>query len=909
MKKSLLFIAITFGALKLGAQCTTPADATAVTATPSTFCSNTSVSTDLNATAASGTIFWYTTPSGPGYIGQSASAANFNVTLSTTTTYYAEAVIGGGTDSTTYNYTGGAQYFVVPNGVDSITVRAWGAQGNSNALGVAGGLGGYSSGKIAVTSGDTVWIYVGGGAATSALGGYNGGANAGMVGCASAFGGGGGGASDVRIGGVTINDRIIVAGGGGGAGGNRVGGCGRGTGGGGGGGWYGGGGGAGWPYTNTTLPTGGTQSAGGGAGLSDWTSAPNNDGYPGSFGIGGVGGDETTSNQAGSGGAQSGGTGGGLTGSNGLYVTNYTGQSGAGGSGYVGSAFMAYTANGLRTGNGMVRIVYDAVCPSANRVPVTVTVNPLPNVGTTAAPSTSLCDGSSLTLSGTGAQSYTWSGPVSVTDNTPFTANTSAAGSYTVTGTDSNGCTNTSTVNIVVNTLPTAVVTASNTTVCAGDSVTLTGSGADIFMWMPGSSTASAITDAPAVTTTYTLTVTDTTTGCSDDEMMTINVNPLPAVAINPTALAICIGDSAVLTANGASTYSWSTGGNSATELVAPSASTTISVTGTDSLGCAAMDSIAVTVNTLPVVTVTAAIDTVCPGTADTLYASGADMYNWMPTGGTSSTEVVMPVTTTAYSVMGTDSTTGCSSTSMITVYTLPAPTMTVTATSSAICTGDGDTLMASGADAYSWSSGGNAATEFVNPTSTTTYTVTGTDSTSGCTSQSTITVTVNQLPNVTVSIAADTLCVTDGPYALNGGSPAGGTWSGTAVTGTNFSPSTAGNGSFTIIYTYTDSNTCTSTATDNIVVDPCVGIVEAGTPNVFQLYPNPASNRVVITWSAETKVNLIQITDITGRIVMTQSTLNGTQTEINISELPSGMYNVQIVEQNGVSTQRFIKE
>ncbi|MCB9273926.1 MAG: HYR domain-containing protein [Lewinellaceae bacterium] len=268
----------------------------------------------------------------------------------------------------TFNYTGNMQSWTVPAGVTSVTVEAWGAQGQTNAGGnVAGGLGGYATGALAVTPGQILYIFVGGGGAQSTTGGYNGGGNAGYSDCATARAGGGGGASDVRAGGTGLSNRAIVGAGGGGAGGNRVFGCGRGTGGGGGAGWYGGGGGAGWPYESNTLPTGGTQIGGGIGGTSTyWYS---NNGNAGVFGQGGNGGNEIQSAQAGDGTAQPGGAGGGLTGGNGLYDVNWTGQSGAGGSSYIGGVANGSTTPGQRSGNGLVKITYVDLCTNDTQAP------------------------------------------------------------------------------------------------------------------------------------------------------------------------------------------------------------------------------------------------------------------------------------------------------------------------------------------------------------------------------------------------------------------------------------------------------------------------------------------------------------------------------------------------------------
>jgi hypothetical protein len=257
----------------------------------------------------------------------------------------------------TFDYTGAAQTFTVPQGITSVTITAYGAQGMANAQGVAGGLGGQASGTLAVTPGQVLTIYVGRGGIVSAAGGYNGGGAAGTSACTGAMGGGGGGASDVRAGGAALGNRVIVGGGGGGAAGSRIATCGRGTGGGGGGGRYGGGGGAGWPYDSVTLPTGGTQSAGGSGGTTTYNAAFN--GSAGALGVGGAGGGEESSYQdnpttAGA----TGGAGGGTTGGNGAYVGTWTGQSGAGGSGYTGGVTGGAMSSGTRSGNGRVVITY-----------------------------------------------------------------------------------------------------------------------------------------------------------------------------------------------------------------------------------------------------------------------------------------------------------------------------------------------------------------------------------------------------------------------------------------------------------------------------------------------------------------------------------------------------------------------
>mgnify|MGYP002279204278 CR=1 FL=1 len=251
----------------------------------------------------------------------------------------------------TISFTGSEEVFTVPAGVDTLFVELYGAQGNSNAGGIEGGFGGYAEGKILVSSGDQLSIYVGGGGTIDQNGGFNGGGDAGSAPTTSAIAGGGGGASDIRIGGNSLTDRIIVAAGGAGAGGDRVAGGSRGTGGGGGGGYYGGGGGAGFPIQGS-MAQGGTQSAGGAGGVSN--DDPMYDGQDGNLGIGGDGGGQGAANQIGTTVNIPGADGGGLTGENGSSAGSWTGGSGAGGSSYINGVLDGSTQSGVQSGSGKV---------------------------------------------------------------------------------------------------------------------------------------------------------------------------------------------------------------------------------------------------------------------------------------------------------------------------------------------------------------------------------------------------------------------------------------------------------------------------------------------------------------------------------------------------------------------------
>lgn len=235
-----------------------------------------------------------------------------------------------------FRYTGSEQTFTVPAGVTHLTITARGASGARGygflfATPPPGGLGGIVIATIPVTPRERLAIFVGG---RGSAGGFNGGGADGGPGCCRGVGGG---ASDVRQGGDSLADRVIVAAGGGGSGsagyvalsGSQTGGAG-GAGGGSTGeagqdgqGAFDGGGGA-----------GGTQARGGAGGYGGGGSAC--DGSDGEFGAGGTGGRYYYSgcgeSGGGGGGGYYGGGGGGSSGF-GTQTDNYPGAGGGGGGG------------------------------------------------------------------------------------------------------------------------------------------------------------------------------------------------------------------------------------------------------------------------------------------------------------------------------------------------------------------------------------------------------------------------------------------------------------------------------------------------------------------------------------------------------------------------------------------------
>ena len=522
----------------------------------------------------------------------------------------------------------------------------------------------------------------------------------------------------------------------------------------------------------------------------------------------------------------------------------------------------------------------------ANTKTTTVNVNAAPTV--TVANAT-ICSGNSTNLTASGATTYSWNtGATTASISVTPTATTV----YTVTGT-STGCSNTKTVSVTVNTTP--VVAASNATICSGSSANLIASGATTYSWNTGATTAS-ISVSPTSTTNYT--VTGTSTGCSNTKTLSVMVNASPTVTA--TGGSICNGTTANLTASGATTYSWNTGATTASISVTPTTTTNYTVTGT-STGCSNTKTLTVTVNALPNVASTSA--TICAGATGTITASGASTYSWN-TGATTAALTAAPVSNTVYTVTGT-SAAGCvkTTTAMITVGAAPS----ISVNSSTICAGSTATLSASGVTTYTWNTSSNASSISVSPTSTSVYTVSG--NLTGCAvgTTQTATVTVNSLPVVTLGALTSPMCVNNAAVTLSG-SPSGGVFSGTGVVGSDFDPSVSGQGTFTLMYDYTDGNGCSAVDTKTVDVSLCTGITELTNTNI-SVYPNPARDAINIMMDASLINNTtIELYDAIGKLVIAEKVMN-VHTTVSINHLAKGIYTLRILSEGKQVSKRIIKE
>lgn len=565
--------------------------------------------------------------------------------------------------------------------------------------------------------------------------------------------------------------------------------------------------------------------------------------------------------------------------------------------------------NGLGIGNNFVQTpltttTYNVTGTDAltctNTASVTVNVAPCtqPTASITASDN-DICIGQSITYtdnsSGVNVDTWAWTfagGSIAAAGTQgPHTVTYNTAGNHTVTlqVTDDNG-TDDTTITIVVHDLPNVTVSASVNPVCAGSPTNLTAAGAATYVWNGGSA-ANPYTVSPTAMTAYSVTGTDVN-GCQNSAIFTVNVNTLPNITLSASANNFCAGNPTTLTAGGGTSYVWDQSLSGTVNTVNPTTNTTYSITGTDGNNC--QNTASVNINVLPVPTVSASASpaSVCPGGSSVLTASGnAIGYVW--DGSATNPITVNPTTTTTYTVTGANAS-ACTATASVTVTVLTAPTITATATPAAVCEGGSSVLTAGGGATYMWTGSVSTNPYTVTPASTTTYSVTGTDG-SGCSAVASVAVTVNPLPTVSVVFPAEvaTVCQ-DSLVALSGGSPAGGVWSGTGVTGSDFLANTTG--AFTITYTYTDANTCSNSATGTITVENCTSISEFSN-NTMLVYPNPSSDAITISFDNVDASRIeISLFDLSGRLVSNEVlNLNGLSVKVPVNQLPAGIYTLKV--------------
>ncbi len=574
------------------------------------------------------------------------------------------------------------------------------------------------------------------------------------------------------------------------------------------------------------------------------------------------------------------------------------------------------------TGIYTVTVTNVAGCTSASTTSVTVNTTPTANASNTGP----YCEGAAVQLNATGGGTYSWSGPsgFSDTNQNPSLGGAvlSMAGVYTVTVTLPGGCTASATTTIAVNTVPSVGANVSLNTVCQGQSVVFSGSGANSYSWNNG------VTDGvpfiPAITNTYTVTGT-ALNGCTATATTTVTVNTLPNATANSNS-PLCDGQTLNLTSGGGTDYDWmgpnSYVQNNTQNPSIPGVTTinagTYTVTVTDGNGCSNTASTLVVINSN--LTITAGSNSpVCDGSDLLLSVTnvGGATYDWSGPNSYISNTQNPTITGASFVNAGTYTVTatnlGCSGTSTVTVVINALPTP-VANSNSPVCEGSSLDLTGTGGIDFDWigpnsfvlNDTQNPVINPATPADAGVYTVTVTDA-NGCSATATVNAVVNPAPvTPTISANGDTLMANPSSgfnyqWYMNGSIISG------EINPTYIASITA---DYSVVIT--DGNGCTSTSSDFNYVNT-TGIDGSEAYGFINVYPNPNDGVFNVVVSNEHAAYYhLRVYNSIGQLVVQKNDIATSEIdayEVDLSTFAVGTYTLVIYINRDAHSVKVVKK
>lgn len=297
------------------------------------------------------------------------------------------------------------------------------------------------------------------------------------------------------------------------------------------------------------------------------------------------------------------------------------------------------------------------------------------------------------------------------------------------------------------------------------------------------------------------------------------------SVNIQSSLNSLCIGDTVTLTASGGGTYSWTPSASlssaSGSVVQAFPVSTTTYTVVTDINGCQVQNVKTITVNQLPVVSLSL-INSLCENSNAVLLSGG------QPSGGIYSGSGVLsgmfdPVISGAgvipVSYLYTDGN-GCSDSAVSSIEVLQSPVVTLSLINS-LCENESPVILSGGLPSGGIYTGGGVISGTFDPAISGVGTIPVsylfTDG-NGCSDSASSTITVLQSPSVSLALTAS-ICENASPVILTGGSPAGGIYSGSGVVAGTFDPALSGAGMIPLSYSFTAGNGCSDSVVGSITV------------------------------------------------------------------------------------------
>ncbi len=521
----------------------------------------------------------------------------------------------------------------------------------------------------------------------------------------------------------------------------------------------------------------------------------------------------------------------------------------------AGSSWLWNTGSTLQSlpvstgGTYIVTVTNANGCTSSSSFSITALPSPSPTISGANA----ICQGTTAQFTIGGIyNSILWSN-----GSTLSTISATAAGTYTVTVTNSNGCSGSASHQLIINPLPIPVINGA-ASICQGNSTILdAGIGYTSYLWNNNSNTQTISTNTGG---TYTVTVTDNN-GCSASSTLSVIILPLPVASISGNPIA-CADKNIILNAGaGFANYLWSNGNT--TQQINPVQNGNYTVMVTDNNNCSASTSVNVIINPLPVPVINGNAE-ICKNDTSHLVVIGTFVsYLWSNSSSSSSISTIMPG---IYTVSVTDIN-GCSGSTSFAVAVNQLPTPHITG-DTIVCYGNPANLETdSGYNQYIWSNGNTGAA--INTTMPGTYIVTVTDG-KGCTNSVSANVIVNALPQPVI-IGTPFICA-GSVSVLNAGSFSSYVWSNSATTQIQNTPLA---GTYTV--TVTNNNGCTNTTSFVVVLNPLPTPVITGDDSIcvgdFTILN--AGNFVQFNWSNGSTTQTLN-TMVQGMYIVTVTDANG---------------------------------
>jgi len=352
------------------------------------------------------------------------------------------------------------------------------------------------------------------------------------------------------------------------------------------------------------------------------------------------------------------------------------------------------------------------------------------------------------TSGGSGTVLYDWSNDGTNDFDDASSVAGLTAGIYTITIKDGLNCTHTATTSVTGIAPPAALgsFVTSTSTVCAGQSgvaYAVASQTNAVYDWNFTGAGGSIVGAGNAITMNFsnsaqsgTLSVyAQNSCSVSPTVTMAVTVTPKPVISISGTN-SMCDNVQSVLTATGATTYTWSTGANSASITVTPTTTTVYTVSGTANNCSSVSGQFTMTVLPSPTVQISGSTATVCPNHTVALTSAGnGSIYVWSD-GFIGANHTISAAATTVYTVSNIQN--SCIGQATYTLNVHPLPVVSVSG-NTIVCPGKTLTLTATGATTYSWSTGSNNASITYTPSGLSTLTVTGTSTLTGCINSATV--------------------------------------------------------------------------------------------------------------------------------------------------------------------------